>query len=51
MRICKEVVGDGTATVLMQMARLGKQDLELDGKVVQSVALINEIGQQISSFR
>jgi|WetSurSiteA1Bulk_404760.scaffolds.fasta_scaffold101586_1 hypothetical protein len=46
-----EVVGEDTAAVLMQMARLWELDIEPARKVVRSAALINDIGQQISSFR
>jgi serine/threonine protein phosphatase 1 len=45
------LVGNGSSAVLMQIARLGKLDLESARKVIRNVAMIGEIVHQIECFR
>jgi len=46
-----DLVGNGSSAVLMQMARLGKLDLESAQKVIRNAALISDIAHQIEGFR
>jgi hypothetical protein len=46
-----EAVGEGPAAVLLQLARLGKLDLESARKIVRSAALVNDVDRQIDSYR
>ena len=45
-----DIVGNGPSAVLMQMARLGKLDLESARKVVRNAARIGDIARQIDGF-
>jgi serine/threonine protein phosphatase 1 len=45
-----EVVGEGPRAILLQMARVGKLDLEAARKIVRKVELISNITRQIDSF-
>ena len=46
-----DLVGNGSSAVLMQMARLGKLDLESARKVIRNAAMIGDIAHQIEGFR
>ena len=46
-----DMVGNGSSAVLMQMARLGKLDLESARKVIRNAAMIGDIAHQIEGFR
>jgi len=46
-----DMVGNGSSAVLMQMARLGKLDLESARKVTRNAAMIGDIAHQIEGFR
>ncbi len=45
-----EMVGNGSSAVLMQMARLGKLNLESARKVVRNAALISDIARRIDEL-
>lgn len=44
------IVGEGPAAILLQMARLGRLDLESARRVVRHSALINEVAQQLEDL-
>jgi hypothetical protein len=49
-KVYAEVVGTGPAAVLMQLARLGRLDLESARKVVRNVARISDIARKVDEL-
>ncbi|HTX90390.1 MAG TPA: metallophosphoesterase [Anaerolineales bacterium] len=50
-RMYADIVGDGPAAVLLQMARLGKLNVESAQKVVRNTALISDFTRQVDVLR
>ncbi|HUH98323.1 MAG TPA: metallophosphoesterase family protein [Anaerolineales bacterium] len=50
-KLYAEMAGDGPAAVLLQMARLGKLDLESARRVVRGAARITEIARQLDELK